>query len=175
MINRFHRLGSAAAALAAATVLSSTPAAAQTPNLELEGGPGSQRAAPRSVAPPSVAPQTLAQQEYRGSFPGGREWRDYDDRDDRDDRSWRNDDWRSEGRQPDFQTVQKECSRAAVEEGWRRGFYSAQYNDGPRLVAGPRGWEMRGQLRLHDRKGYHYTGSICEWGRGQVEDFAFTR
>jgi hypothetical protein len=175
MINRFLRFGPAAAALAASAALFSASALAQTPNFELEGGPGSPRTAPRAAAPQPVAPQTLAQQDYRGSIPDGRDWRDYDDRNNRDDRDWRDDEWRRGDRSPDFQTVQRECSRAAIEEGWRRGFYSAQYHDGPRLVSGVRGWEMRGQVRLHDRKGFHYTASVCEWDRGRVAGFAFTR
>jgi hypothetical protein len=87
-------------------------------------------------------------------------------------------DWRHDGerrQKPDFQTVQGACSRAAVEEAWQRGFYSAQYHNGPRLVEGVRGYELRGQVRLHDRRGFTYWESVCEWGRGRVSGFTYLR
>jgi hypothetical protein len=89
---------------------------------------------------------------------------DYDrDRDyNRDrDRDWNND----RNRKPDFQHVQRECSREAIREAWNRNYYSAQYHDGPRLEHGRYGWEMRGRMRLHDRKGYHYADSYCDIDR----------
>jgi hypothetical protein len=93
----------------------------------------------------------------------------------------RDGDWRGRdhdrGRweKPDFQTVQGACSRAAIDEAWRRGFYSAQYHNGPRLVEGVRGYEMRGQVRLHDRRGFTYWESVCEWDRGRVGLFSYQR
>lgn len=94
-------------------------------------------------------PPLFSGQDYRG------------DRDrDRNDR----DDWRR--RSPDFQAVQKDCSIAAIREAWDRNFYSAQYHDGPKLYEGRYGWEMRGKMRLHDRKGYAYVDTTCEVGRG---------
>jgi len=80
-----------------------------------------------------------------------------------DDRGW-NDDWRR--RKPDFQTVQRDCSIAGIREAWDRNFYSAQYHEGPKLYEGRYGWEMRGKMRLHDRKGYAYVDTICDVGRG---------
>ena len=84
------------------------------------------------------------------------------------DRDYRGrDDWRR--RKPDFQMMQRECSRAGIELAWDRNYYSAQYHDGPRLVEGRYGWEMRGKMRLHDRKGYSYVDTTCEYDRGRAE------
>jgi len=74
------------------------------------------------------------------------------------------DDWRR--RKPDFQEVQKNCSIAGIREAWSRNFYSAQYHEGPKLHEGRNGWEMRGKMRLHDRKGYAYVDTTCDVGRG---------
>ncbi|MEZ5938928.1 MAG: hypothetical protein R3C52_12050 [Hyphomonadaceae bacterium] len=147
------RSGTVAAALAASAVLLSVPAVAQTPqsykDAELAG-------APAHDGPPSL-------------------YRDRDDRGDYRDRDYRDrDDWRRD-RKPDFQTVQRECSRAAIQEAWRRGYYSAQYHGGPQLVAGRNGYEMRGKVRLHDRSGYRYSQTICDVRNGRVVDFDFVR
>lgn len=100
------------------------------------------------------APPLFAGQDYRGD-------RDWNDRD----RDWNDrDDWRR--RKPDFQTVQKNCSIAGIREAWDRNFYSAQYHEGPKLYEGRYGWEMRGKMRLHDRKGYAYVDTTCDVGRG---------
>jgi hypothetical protein len=73
------------------------------------------------------------------------------------------DDWRR--RKPDFQQIQKACSIAGIRKAWDQGYYSAQYHDGPRLIEGRYGWEMRGKMRLHNRKGYSYVETSCEIGR----------
>jgi hypothetical protein len=95
----------------------------------------------------------------------------------RDDRGWNdnNADWRR--RKPDFQTVQRDCSMAGIREAWNRNFYSAQYDNGPKLVEGRNGWEMQGKMRLHDRKGYAYADSWCQVSRnGDVRiEFGKTR
>lgn len=78
-------------------------------------------------------------------------------------------DW-DRARRPDFQWVQEQCSRAGIYEAWRRNYYSAQYHDGPRLERGRYGWEMRGRMRLHDRRGYSYVNTVCDVrNRGDVE------
>ncbi|MDP3736039.1 MAG: hypothetical protein Q8R02_01540 [Hyphomonadaceae bacterium] len=79
-------------------------------------------------------------------------------------------------RKPDFQRVQEDCSRAGIQEAWRLGYYSAQYNDGPRLEYGRQGWEMRGKMRLHNRRGYSYVNTVCDvrGGRSGV-DIEFLR
>lgn len=82
------------------------------------------------------------------------------------------DDWRR--RKPDFQTMQRDCSKKGIEAAWDRNYYSAQYNDAPRLVEGRYGWELRGKMRMHDRKGYSYVDTICDFDRGRV-DFEFRR
>jgi hypothetical protein len=89
------------------------------------------------------------------------------------DRDWNDNDRR---RKPDFQRVQEDCSRAGIQEAWRLGHYSAQYHDGPRLEYGRYGWEMRGKMRLHNRKGYSYVNTVCDvrGNRGSV-DIEFLR
>lgn len=89
----------------------------------------------------------------------------------------RNGDWNDNdrNRKPDFQRIQEDCSRAGIQEAWGLGYYSAQYHDGPRLEYGRRGWEMRGKMRLHNRKGYSYVNTVCDVrGRGGV-DIEFLR
>ncbi len=82
-------------------------------------------------------------------------------------RGWNDrDDWRR--RKPDFQQMQRECSREGIQEAWNRNFYSAQYNSPPRLVEGRYGWELRGSMRLHGRKGYSYVDTVCSIERGNV-------
>jgi hypothetical protein len=83
------------------------------------------------------------------------------------------DDWRR--RKPDFQLIQKECSIAAIRKSWDLGYYSAQYHDSPRLFEGNYGWEMRGKMRLHGRKGHSYVDTYCEIGRGDRVRIEFGR
>jgi hypothetical protein len=145
MMKHIRTIGIAAAALAASAVLVSTPAIAQQGReQELAGAPGSQQQTPEL---------------FRDQ---NRDWdRDWNsDRDWDRDRDWnRNDDRR---RAPDFQRAQEQCSRAAIQEAWRRDFYSAQYDGRPRLEYGRYGWELRGRIRLHDRRGYHYVNTACD-------------
>lgn len=82
------------------------------------------------------------------------------------------DDWRR--RKPDFQQMQRDCSREGIEAAWKRNYYSAQYHDAPRLTEGRNGWELRGKMRLHDRKGYSFVDTVCDFDRGRV-DFEFRR
>jgi hypothetical protein len=98
------------------------------------------------------APPLFAGQDFRGDRDGN--WNERD----------RDDNWRR--RKPDFQEVQKNCSIAGIREAWSRNFYSAQYHEGPKLYEGRYGWEMRGKMRLHDRKGYAYIDTTCDVGRG---------
>jgi hypothetical protein len=83
------------------------------------------------------------------------------------------DDWRR--RKPDFHQIQKECSIAGIRKAWDQGWYSAQYHDGPRQIEGRYGWEMRGKMRLHNRKGYSYVDTWCEIGRGDRVRIDFGR
>jgi hypothetical protein len=95
------------------------------------------------------------------------DFRRYDDDDD-----WRQDDFRR--RKPDFEQMQRQCSRAGIEEAWDRNYYSAQYSKEPRFYEGRYGWELRGKMKLHGRSGYSYTNTVCSLDRGGV-DFEFTR
>lgn len=138
----------AAAAFAASVALSvAVPAFAQ---------PGG---APRNNGQPNDSPPLFSGQQ--------------DDlrRNDRDD-DWRRDESRK--RKPDFQQMQRDCSRAGIQEAWNRNFYSAQYNSEPRFHEGRRGWEMRGKMRLHGRSGYSYADTVCSSDRKGVS-FEFTR
>lgn len=115
-------------------------------------------AVPAFAQPPSYddgklegGPTLFEGQQYRGDRDG--DW----------ERGRGNDEWRR--RKPDFQTVQRDCSIAGIRKAWDRNYYSAQYHDGPRLVEGRYGWEMRGKMRLHDRKGYSYVDTYCDVGR----------
>ena len=151
-------LTASAAALAASLALAaSVPAAAQQGqyrNNDLAGGPGSQ-----------PTPQLFPNQD-----------RDYDrdyHGDDRGDYRYGDNDRR---RAPDFQNAQRACSRAGIQEAWNRNFYSAQYDGGPRLEYGRRGWELRGRMRLHNNRGYSYVNTVCDLGRGGSADhFEFLR
>jgi hypothetical protein len=70
--------------------------------------------------------------------------------------------------------MQRDCSRKGIEAAWNRNYYSAQYNDAPRLTEGRNGWELRGKMRMHDRRGYSYVDTTCELRRGDVR-FEFRR
>ena len=114
-----------------------------------------------SMALIAVAP-ALAQQTPQ-LFEGQEAYRDRDRDDNRDDNRDRN-------RKPDFQWAQEQCSRAGINEAWRRGYYSAQYHDpAPRLERGRYGWEMRGKMRLHNRRGYSYVNTACDVRGNRVE------
>lgn len=152
MMKHIRFPGSAAAALAASAILLSTSAFAQ-------GAPGYNRAPP---APPELS----GGPGFRGDEFRREDWRNED---------WRNDDWRNDDRRgddfrgdrrraPDFQTAQAQCSRAGIQVAWGQGFYSAQYDGKPRFVEARRGWEFHGRMRLHDRRGYSYVNTICDFG-----------
>jgi hypothetical protein len=146
-MNRHLRiLGAVAAALA---VSAAAPAMSQV----LDGAPRTDQQTPRL---------------FENQVPN-RDWEREDDRDDRDRDRDRDSEWDRE-RRPDFQWVQGECSKAGIYEAWRRNYYSAQYHEGPRLERGRYGWEMRGRMRLHDRRGYSYVNTVCDVrNRGDVE------
>jgi Ni/Co efflux regulator RcnB len=93
------------------------------------------------------------------------------------DRDWNNDRDNNDRRnQPNFQNAQRNCSRAGIQEAWNRNYYSAQYDGGPRLEYGRRGWELRGRMRLHTNRGYSYVNTVCDLRRGgDVSDFEFLR
>ncbi len=147
MMKHIRTLGFAAAALAASAVLVSTPAIAQQGSVQgLAGAPGAQQ-----------TPELFRDQGRDRDWDGDRDW----DRDRDNDRDWNNND-DDRRRAPDFQNAQQQCSRAGIQEAWRRDYYSAQYDGRPRLEYGRRGWELRGRMRLHDRRGYHSVNTVCD-------------
>jgi len=141
MTKYLRTLGLAAAALAASAALIAMPAAlAQQNDRDLAGAPRSQ-------------------QDYPPLFSGQDRDRDRDD----DRYTDRDGDWNNDRRRaPDFQNAQRDCSRAGIQEAWRRNFYSAQYDGRPRLEYGRRGWELRGRMRLHNRDGYNNVNTVCD-------------
>ncbi len=154
MLNTLRIPGASAAALAALALFVTPAALAQTP------GPA------KGVQLAQVNDRELA-----GAPEAYRADRDGRDRNDRNDRDRGRGDWR----RPDFQTAQAVCSRAAIEDAWRRGAYSAQYNSQPRLVEGRYGWEMVGNMRVHSRKGYSYGDTVCRLRGDDVVQFEFLR
>jgi hypothetical protein len=151
------------AALAAAALFAATASAQSFPRGELEGGPGSRYSPPpTAMAPPPQEFQRGGPGEVFNNGPDGY-------RGDRDD-------WNRGRDRVDFQRAQESCSRAGIQEAWSRGYYSAQYEGGPRIENGRRGPEMRGRMRLHDRKGYSFKETICGLRRGgEAADFDFVR
>ena len=119
-----------------------------------------------AVAVPAFAQPGVQRQDSPPLFAGQNDFRrgdgDWNDRDD------------SRRRKPDFQQLQRDCSREGIEAAWNRNYYSAQYNDAPRLVESRNGWELRGKMRMHDRRGYSYVDTVCEYRRGDVR-FEFRR
>ncbi len=151
-MNKHISLRAAAAALATTLALAAAaPAFAQ---------PGSRDYGRVDGGPPLFSGQAGSGQAGDDEFRRGDHDRDRDD-------------WGR--RKPDFQQVQKDCSIAGIRKSWDQGYYSAQYHDGPRLVEGRYGWEMRGKMRLHNRKGYSYVDTYCEIGRNNTVRIDFGR
>jgi hypothetical protein len=164
MTKRIALFGTAAA-LAASVLFASVASAQQTrgpqptdkpaQQQQLQGAPGD-RDRDRNTGPGDVF-----QNGPRGSDRDRGPDRDFD---------------RGRGRGPDIQDAQASCSRMAIQEAWRRGAYSAQYENAPRLVDTRRGWELQGRMRLHDRRGYSVVNTSCEVRRnGEAADFDFLR
>ncbi|MDP3736232.1 MAG: hypothetical protein Q8R02_02515 [Hyphomonadaceae bacterium] len=75
----------------------------------------------------------------------------------------------------DFGAARRSCTRAAEDEVRARDFYSAEYDSAPRFVQGD-AWEVRGRMRLEDRRGYLIVDTICEVDAdGEARDFIFLR
>jgi hypothetical protein len=75
----------------------------------------------------------------------------------------------------DFGAARRSCTRAAEDEALARNFYSAEYDSAPRFVEGD-AWEVRGRMRLEDRRGYLIVDTICEVDAdGEARDFIFLR
>ena len=75
----------------------------------------------------------------------------------------------------DFGAARRSCIRAAEDEAEARDFYSAEYDTAPRFLQGD-AWELRGRMRLEDRRGYLIVDTICEIDAdGEARDFIFLR
>lgn len=75
----------------------------------------------------------------------------------------------------DFGAARRSCVRAAEEEALDRDFYSARYDGSPSFYPNE-GWEIRGRMRLEDRRGYLIVDSVCEVdSNSEVRHFAFLR
>lgn len=73
----------------------------------------------------------------------------------------------------DFATARRSCTRAGVEAARERDFYSAQYDGAPHFYEGRR-MELRGLMRLEDRRGYMIVDTVCEVdAEGEARNFAF--
>jgi Ni/Co efflux regulator RcnB len=122
-----------------------------------------------SASTPALAQQFPDQSEELEGAPRLFSGQDYDR-----DRDW--DRERDSDRRPDYQHAQRNCSREANREAWDRNYYSAQYDNGPRLEYDRNGWQLRGRMRLHDRRGYSHVNTVCDLRRnGEVTDFDFLR
>jgi len=75
----------------------------------------------------------------------------------------------------DFATARRSCMRAGAEAAKERDFYSAQYDGAPHFYEGRR-LELRGLMRLEDRRGYMIIDTVCEIDAdGEAQRFAFLR
>lgn len=75
----------------------------------------------------------------------------------------------------DFATARRSCTRAGVEAARERDFYTAQYDGAPHFYEGRR-LELRGLMRLEDRRGYMIVDTVCEVDPdGEARNFAFLR
>ncbi len=119
-----------------------------------------------------VASGSAGAQKLEGA-PRGEQYPQLFSGEDRNNNNWNdNNNWRRN--KPNFQNAQRDCSRAGIREAWDRNYYSAQYDNAPKLHEGRRGWELRGRMRLHDRSGYRYVDTACEINRNDVR-FEFLR
>lgn len=165
MIKLIPILGVAAAALAAAVALAMSAQAQAPPPLNIPEGKYQQQAPEQYRAPPRD--DDSRNEDWRNDDRRGDEWGNDD---------WRGDDWRRDRGRIDFQTAQRSCSRAGIEQAWNRNYYSAQYDGAPRFAEGRRGWELRGRMRLHDRSGYRTVDTACQVRRsGEAVRFDFLR
>jgi hypothetical protein len=75
----------------------------------------------------------------------------------------------------DYTAAERSCIRAAEDEALARDFYSARYDAAPRFYQND-GWELRGRVRLEDRRGYLLVNMVCEIGpNSEAMDVIFLR
>jgi len=71
--------------------------------------------------------------------------------------------------------AQRSCTLAAEDVAERRNFYSAEYDEAPYFFQ-TRTLQLRGAMRLEDRRGYVIVDTVCELDRdGEALNFAFLR
>lgn len=76
----------------------------------------------------------------------------------------------------DLEMARRSCTRAGMREARERDFYSAWYDRAPRLYDEGRTLELRGYMRVEDRRGYLVVDTVCEIDAdGEAVDFAFLR
>lgn len=89
-------------------------------------------------------------------------------------------DARPETRRPlyarlDFENAERSCARAGEDAALARNFYSARYDSMPNIFQDG-GWELRGRMRLQDRRGFLIVDTVCEVDAdGEARRFAFLR
>jgi hypothetical protein len=59
-----------------------------------------------------------------------------------------------------YEAARRACTRAGMSEAVDRDFYSARYESAPRLFERER--ELRGLMRMDDRRGYLLVDTVCE-------------
>ena len=57
-----------------------------------------------------------------------------------------------------YESARRACTRAGMDEALDRDFYSARYQSAPRLFDR----ELRGVMRMDDRRGYVLVDTLCE-------------
>jgi hypothetical protein len=76
----------------------------------------------------------------------------------------------------DLEMARRSCTRAGLREARERNFYSAWYDRAPRLSDEGRSLELRGYMRVEDRRGYLVVDTVCEVDAdGEALNFAFLR
>jgi hypothetical protein len=75
----------------------------------------------------------------------------------------------------DFENAERSCARAGEDAALARNFYSARYDSMPNIFQDG-GWELRGRMRLQDRRGFLIVDTVCEVDAdGEAQHFAFLR
>ena len=75
----------------------------------------------------------------------------------------------------DFDAARRSCLRVAEDRALARNFYSAHYDAMPRFYQND-GWELRGRMRLEDRRGYLLIDTVCEIdASSEARTFIFLR
>jgi hypothetical protein len=74
-----------------------------------------------------------------------------------------------------FVAARRACTWAGEQAARARDYEGALYDDEPRLYQRD-GWELRGRMRLQERRGYRLVDTVCEVDdAGEVERFALLR